>query len=137
MSANPPGTPSESDLRWFGVILLVFFGLVGGVVAWQTGSLRAGAILAAIGLGLAGLYTAVRSIRRPLFGAWMALVTPFGLFVSTVLLGAVYFVVLTPTALLMRAFGRDPLERRFEDATESYWRDEPPSRDPAAYFRQS
>ena len=137
MASNPPGTPSASDLRWFGLILLVFFGLVGGIVAWQTESLRAGATLGSIGAVLAAIYSAVRSLRRPMYTAWMSLVTPFGLFVSSVLLGVVYFVVLSPTALVLRAVRRDPLARRFDADAPSYWRDEPAAADPSSYFRQS
>jgi hypothetical protein len=36
-------------------------------------------------------------------------------------MGVVFFVVLTPVAIIMRWVGKDPLRLRFELETPSYW----------------
>jgi hypothetical protein len=41
--------------------------------------------------------------------------------VNPVLLGIIYFLIVTPTGLLMRLFGKDPLRLRIERSAESYW----------------
>jgi hypothetical protein len=138
MAPDPSSrAPSEGDLRWFGAILLAFFGLVGAVVGWQSGSLRAAAILWGLGAGLALLYTAIRPLRQPLYRLWMAAVLPIGWLVSNLLLGAVFYLVITPIGLLARAFGRDPLTRRFEPDADSYWIEDDPGGEPGRYYRQS
>jgi len=51
--------------------------------------------------------------------------TKFGLLlhhiVSPLALGVLFFLVVTPTGLLMRLFGKDPLRLRFDPAADSYW----------------
>lgn len=51
--------------------------------------------------------------------------TKFGLLlhniVSPIALGILFFLVVTPTGLLMRLFGKDPLRLRFDPAASSYW----------------
>jgi hypothetical protein len=61
--------------------------------------------------------------------------TKFGLLlhniVSPVALGILFYFVVTPTGLLMRVLGKDPLRLHFDPAAESYWiRRDPPG--PAA-----
>jgi hypothetical protein len=66
----------------------------------------------------------------------MRLFSPVGSVVSQVLLAVVYFVVVTPLALVMRASGRDPLERRLDPAAPTYWIRRDGVRPMAGYFRQ-
>lgn len=41
--------------------------------------------------------------------------------VSHLLMGLIFYLVITPTALVLRAIGRDVLRRRFDPSTDSYW----------------
>jgi hypothetical protein len=41
--------------------------------------------------------------------------------VGPVVLGAIFFLVLTPVAVAMRVIGRDAMKRRFEPAASTYW----------------
>jgi len=66
-------------------------------------------------------------------GAWSAFGTLLGKVMSYPMFTAVYFLAVTPTALLMRAFGKDPLGVKKRAAT--YWSPhEPPTKD--KYERQ-
>ena len=60
-------------------------------------------------------------ILHPLNRVW----TAFGLLlhkiVSPVIMGAIFFVAVTPTALLMRLLGKVPLQLRFDPKATSYW----------------
>jgi len=47
--------------------------------------------------------------------------------VGPVVLGAIFFLVLTPVAVAMRVIGRDAMKRRFEPAASTYWVDCSPS----------
>ncbi len=57
---------------------------------------------------------------RPVHTHWMRVAHALGSFNTRVLLGVVYFVVMTPTGIVMRLLGRDPLDRRLGDRS-SYW----------------
>ena len=53
---------------------------------------------------------------------------------TRLLLSIIFYLMITPTRVLMRIFSDDPLKRRFEPDAETYWEepDEQPD-DPARY----
>ena len=108
--------PSARQLNWFGLIVLAFFGVIGGLVLWQAGSLTAATVLWSIGAAICLLFYAVPRIRMQLYRGWMYAFYPIGWTVSHLVLVAIYFLVLSPIGLTMRLLGRDPIQRRLEEA---------------------
>lgn len=88
-----------------GVLALVF-GLM--LLAWLQG--HPAWLPVAMGLTLATLVSPW--LARMVAWGWTSLAQALGFVVSRVLLAIVFFAVLTPLALLQRALGRDPLQRR-------------------------
>jgi hypothetical protein len=74
-------------------------------------------------------------MRRVWIGMMMGL-SPIGWVMSHLILAIIYYLVLTPVGLVLRALGRDPLHRRFEPEAKTYWIDR--GEEPAVerYFRQ-
>ncbi|MCB2263000.1 MAG: SxtJ family membrane protein [Candidatus Thiosymbion ectosymbiont of Robbea hypermnestra] len=134
MSINP--YPSRRELAWFGVAMAAFFALLGGVVWLGTESRTALILLWTLGAVLALLYYALRPLRRPMYAAWMHLLFPIGWLLSHLVLALMYYLVITPTGLLMRALGRDPLQRRYEPDAASYWVPHRPENIPSQSFHQ-
>ena len=137
--------PDSRTLRQFGWIALGGFGAAAalawteslvfsfGLGAWRAA--LAGA-LAALG-GLAALASLVYPpANRPLYVALTLLSYPIGFVLSYVILGALFYLLITPVGLVMRVLGRDPLERRFEPAAKTYWVDARAQRAQESYFRQ-
>jgi len=66
------------------------------------------------------------AVLAPLNRAW----TRFGLLlhriVSPIVLGVMFFVVITPMGLVMRALGKDPLRLRYDREARTYWIDRRP-----------
>lgn len=124
-------------LRQFAGLWLAFFGglaIYNGVWAGRT---TAAAVMGTIAIlfGFAGLV-------KPGSIAWlfrlaMAIATPIGLVISTLLLAIIFYVVITPIALLFRVFGRDALARRLESGRQSHWVEREPVTDPRQYWHQS
>lgn len=52
---------------------------------------------------------------------WMQLGLALGKVTGTVALVVLFFIVITPTGILLKIFGKDPLKLRFDPSTESYW----------------
>jgi hypothetical protein len=81
--------------------------------------LRTWALVAAAAVAV--ISALVPGVLGPFNAAW----TRFGLLLnrvtSPVLLGAVYFLAVVPTGLVMRALGRDPLRRARDPQAASYW----------------
>jgi amino acid permease len=128
--------PSKSELRWFGVLALAFFGLMGLSLLHKTHSLRASEYLWTFAVVFLVTYYVLPSIRKPIYVGWMYAVYPIGWVVSHVLLAAAFFGVVVPVGLLMRAVARDPLARSFDPTAKSYWTEHDPGTDSDRYFRQ-
>jgi hypothetical protein len=67
----------------------------------------------------------------------MAIAMPIGWVVSKVLLGAVFYLVLTPIAVLFRLIKRDALARRLNPDAKSHWIEREQTTDPKRYWYQS
>lgn len=113
--------PSRGDLAVFGLLWLVFFGLAGAILRkkgvplpWSVGVWGAGGAVALAGLVVPGL------MRRVYVGMAYA-AFPVGMVVSYTLLLCVYYLVLTPTGLVMRLLGYDTMGRRFDRGATTYW----------------
>jgi hypothetical protein len=138
--------PEVRQLRQFGWIALVAFGVIGAVVLVRGGllgmSFGAAARPVAFAAWTLGVLSALLSLvwpeaNRPLFVALGALTFPIGWVLSHLVLAAVFFGVLTPVGLLFRLVGRDPLERAFRREMKSYWVELPEVKNEGDYFRQS
>ena len=127
--------PSRRDLIWFGLLLVVFFGLVGALVLWRAQSPIAARIIWSLGTILGIVYFAVRPLRHPLYIGWMSVFYPIGWTVSHLIMGIIFFLVLMPIGLLMRLW-YDPMQRQFEPEALSYWVSYTSHDDTARYFRQ-
>ncbi|MBS0593678.1 MAG: hypothetical protein JSR84_09440 [Proteobacteria bacterium] len=113
-----------SSDRAFGFVFAGVFAIIGLLPLILGGRLR----LWAVGLAIA--FAAVALVMPQLLAPANRLWTRFGLLlhrvVSPLALGIMFFVAITPTGLLMRLFGKDPLRLRFERDRPSYWIDRVP-----------
>ena len=86
---------------------------------------------------VSGVLSAVApAANRPLYVAMIVLTYPIGFVVSHVILGAIFYGMITPIGLVFRLVGRDALRRKFEPDAKSYW---VAHREPGSverYFRQ-
>ncbi len=63
----------------------------------------------------------------PVERGWSLLAHVLGWVNTRILLAVVFFFVLAPIALIMRAVGKDPLERRRDRRRPTYWRTREPA----------
>ncbi len=110
---------SAKELRRFGVTVALPLALLAGVGVWR-GHTILPAVLGGAALALGVLALLAPRLLRPVHKLWMKIADALAWFNTRVLLGVVYFVVMTPTGFLMRLMGRDPLDRRLGDRS-SYW----------------
>lgn len=138
--------PDRTVLRQFGFIALFAFAALGGFVLWRGGlfgfSFGAGpaTVVAWVFFGLSALCGLLSLVAppalRPIYVGLILLTFPIGFVVSHVILALLYYAILTPVGLVMRAAGHDPMKRRFEPGASTYWEAKAPVTDPKAYFRQ-
>ena len=128
--------PSQRELKWFGVLLAVFFAVVAGLLWWRVSEPTAAVVVLGLGLVLVVVYAAFPGLRRWVFLGWMYAALPIGWVVSHVLLGIIFYLIMTPIGLTMRLLGYDPMLRRFDRGADTYWVRRDRESDARRYFRQ-
>ena len=61
---------------------------------------------------------------------------PIGLVLSYVIMGSLFYLLISPVGIIFRLIGRDPMEREWDLAAESYWNDSAAPRPKERYFKQ-
>ncbi len=132
MATPPPAT--AKDLRNFGFTFGFVAGAFGLVLMWRGRPAPAeGFLIAAAAFFLVG--ATVPGLLRPAYGPWMKFAEILGYINTGLLLGAFYLVGVTPTGLLMRLSGKDPMNRTFKREDESsYWTKPTPHHEGARHF---
>ena len=105
--------PGDRKVREFGLILVA---LSITLVRWRFGS-KAAAVFSTLGL-LAAIAPSTAGLA--IYKVWMGFSFVVGTVLSPILLGVVYYLVLTPLALAMRLSGRDALRLK-RPKTDTYW----------------
>lgn len=118
-----PPTRGGGD-RGFGVLVTVVFAVIGCWPLLRDGTPRWWALgIAAVALAIA---LAAPRWLAPLNRLWFRFGMLLHRVASPVVMGVVYFGVVTPTGLLMRLFGKDPLRLKRDPAAQTYWIDRDP-----------
>jgi hypothetical protein len=76
------------------------------------------------------------ALGRKLYVGWMLAAVPIGWTLTHLILGVIYYLVLTPIGLLMRLVGKDPMRRRLERDASSYWIERDEAAGSERYFKQ-
>ena len=137
--------PTNRQLRQFGFIALLAFGLLGSLVLWRGALFGFHFGTSARGVSYAlwtlGVVSALLSLVFPagnrfLFVALTVISYPIGYVVSFALMAIFFYGVVTVVAIVFRLLGRDVLKRRFEPEASTYWT---PHNSPSSikrYFQQ-
>lgn len=128
--------PSKRELKIFSLAACVFLAIVAGLVWRKSGSTTAAAVLVGLGVVIAALGLTVPRTLRPVFIALMVINYPIGWVVTHIVMAVIFYLVVTPLAVIMKLAGRDPMERRFDPSAKTYWKERPTETDPSRYFRQ-
>lgn len=127
--------PSKRELRQFGGIWLLFFSGASALLWYRSGDAGLAAWVWASAVAVVAVGFAYLRFMRLMFLGMSYLTYPVGWTVSHLLIAIIYYLIVTPIALILRLMGRDPLERRLERSAASYWAPHPESEDQSRYFR--
>ena len=112
-----------SSNRSFGIVFFIFFLIVSIFPLFKDEDIRIWAVIVAIIFLILGLLNS--SVLSPLNKIWFKFGILLGNFISPIIMGLVFFTVLTPTAFIMRAFGKDLLNLK-KNNKKSYWIEKSP-----------
>ncbi len=111
--------PSSRDLTILALLFLLLGTAVGGYQLWWKGT-TAGWYWIIGGAALC-LFRLIGPLFREIYSFWLAFSVILGYFVSRILLTIIFFIVITPMALISRVLGKDPMERKLDRKAVSYW----------------
>jgi len=134
--ADIPFHPSRRNLRLFAAIWLILFMALGWKHYFKESHHTAGTVLGCVALvvGIPGLLSPP-TVRWVFVGA-IVLTFPLGWLVSQLMLALLFYLVVTPVALLFRLKGRDLLGRKLAPGCSTFWTKKTLSQDVRSYFRQ-
>ena len=104
--------------RSFGIVFSIVFLLIAIYPLINSDGLRVWSLIIAIIFLVLGLINS--KILTPLNKLWFKFGILLGRIVSPVIMGLIFFLVVTPIALIMRIIGKDLLNLKF-NKEKSYW----------------
>lgn len=133
--------PDTEDRRTFGRSLMIGFPIIATVLLLfnllRTHEVAMWTIwLGAIGFAVGAVCRAIPAIALPFYYVWYTIGCSIGMVVTNVIIAAIYFLAFAPMGFFLRSTGRDPMERQFYPAGQTYWKDAEKITDNERYFRQ-
>ena len=109
----------KRELRQFGITIGVILGLLGWLFLWREKNWYYYFFIVAMVFFSFGVVLPI--FLKPIHKAWMTLAIFMGWCMTGVILGVLFYLVVTPIGLLMRLCGNDFLDRKFDSTVQSYW----------------
>ncbi len=127
--------PDAKELRRFAIAMLIGFFVLGALATWRAWGIGTGAII----LWTIGATLAVAALV-PKLGriAYLAVYLPtsiIGYVVSNVMLALMFFLVITPLAIILKLMGKDLLQQRRQKRT-TQWIPVNGTKNEDSYYRQ-
>lgn len=110
---------TQGDLKKFGITIGSVLLIISAILFWNEKQTGIWFIVGGILLILTGIIYA--RILKPINKIWMALAVILGFIMTRVILLIVYFLVLTPIALIARLSGKRFLDLKMSKSSSSYW----------------
>ena len=107
-----------SSNRSFGIVFFIVFFIIAIFPLLNGGSIRIWSVVLSIIFLILGLINS--SILYPLNKIWFKFGILLGKFVSPIVLGVIFFFVVTPIGILMKILGKDLLNLKSNNE-KSYW----------------
>jgi hypothetical protein len=107
-----------SSNRSFGIVFFTVFFIVSIYPIFKGGDLRIWSLIISIIFLILGLLNS--KTLTPLNKIWFKFGVLLGNIISPIVMGIVFFIVVTPISLLMKALGKDVLNLK-KNTNKSYW----------------
>ena len=132
---NRAQTIKTGSNRAFGLLFTVVFFILallpqigGGAPIWWLAAVAALFLFAAL---------LSPALLTPINKAWQKFGLALHAIVNPLVMGILFYLTVTPTGLIMRAFGKVPLHLKFNPGADSYWIERnPPGPEPESMNRQ-
>jgi len=104
--------------RSFGLVFFLFFLIVSLFPLFKDGNIRVWSLVISVIFLILGMVNS--KILNPLNKIWFKFGILLGKFISPIVMGVVFFVIVTPTSLIMRVLGKNLLNLK-KGEKKTYW----------------
>ena len=108
-----------SSNRSFGLLFFVVFLIVSLWPLTHEGSIRIWSVIVSAVFLILGLINS--RLLTPLNVLWFKLGMILGAIISPIVMGIIFFLVVTPTGFILRVMGKDLLNKKYDKEKETYW----------------
>lgn len=105
--------------RSLGIVFFLVFLIVGFWPLLNEGQIRVWSIIISVIFLFLGVMNS--KLLTPLNRLWTKLGLLLGSIAAPIIMGAIFFLVVTPIALIMKIIGKDSLYRKYDKHSKSYW----------------
>ena len=109
---------NKSSNRSFGIVFFIVFLIIGTYPMLNEGNVRFWSLIISVIFLILGILNS--KVLNPLNKLWFKFGIFLGKFFSPLIMGLIFFFVVTPIGLLMRFIGKDVLNLKFNN-DKSYW----------------
>ena len=107
-----------SSNKSFGIVFFIVFLIIALYPIIKDGDIRLWSLILSLIFLILGLINSI--ILTPLNRLWFKFGIFLGKIVSPIILGIIFFLVVTPTGFLLRLFGKDVINLKYNN-NNSYW----------------
>ena len=114
-----------SSNRNFGLVFFVVFLIVGLWPLINSGPIRIWSVIISLIFLVLGLMNS--KMLTPLNKLWFKFGLILGALIAPIVMGLIFFLVVTPFGLVLKLFGKDLLNKKYKSKKNTYWikRDNP------------
>ena len=109
-----------SSNKSFGIVFSIVFIIIATWPMTNGEQVRIWSIVVSLIFLILGL--ANSRLLMPLNLIWFKFGLILGAIVAPIIMGIVFFIVITPTGFIMRIFGKDLLNKKYNNKCKSYWK---------------
>ena len=108
-----------SSNRSFGLVFFIVFIIIALWPLTSEDSIRIWSIILSLIFSILGLINS--KLLTPLNQLWFKFGITLGAIVAPVVMGIVFFLVVTPTSLILNIMGKDLLNKKYDKKKKTYW----------------
>ena len=108
-----------SSNRNFGLVFFIVFLILGFWPITNGGGIRIWLVVISLIFLVLGMMKS--KLLTPLNKLWFKFGMILGAIVAPVVMGAVFFLVVTPIGIVMRTIGKDLINKKYDKKKETYW----------------
>jgi len=106
-------------IRDFGMLIGFILLIIAGILFYKEREFYL--LIITFGIAFIGLGLGMPIIVKPFYLVWMNFAVLLGWFMTRLILGLLFYIVVSPISLILRLFGKEFLDLKTSSLNRSYW----------------